>query len=43
MLYQAKTGEPVYCPIPPHVAELLRAMAPTVADENSCPIRSSNV
>jgi integrase/recombinase XerD len=28
MLYQAKTGEPVYCPIPPHVAELLRAVPP---------------
>ncbi len=24
LLYQAKTGEPVYCPIPPHVAEALR-------------------
>jgi len=23
LLYQAKTGEPVYCPIPPHVAEAL--------------------
>jgi integrase len=28
MLYQAKTGEPVYCPIPPHVAELLRTVPP---------------
>jgi integrase/recombinase XerD len=25
-LYQAKTGEPVYCPIPPHVAETLRTV-----------------
>ena len=24
LMYQAKTGEPVYCPIPPHVAEALR-------------------
>jgi integrase/recombinase XerD len=23
LVYQKKTGEPVYCPIPPHVAELL--------------------
>ncbi len=23
MIYQKKTGEPVYCPIPPHVAEML--------------------
>src|SRR5262249_14694150 len=23
MVYQKKTGDPVYCPIPPHVAELL--------------------
>lgn len=23
MIYQKKTGEPVYCPVPPHVAELL--------------------
>jgi integrase len=23
MLYQKKTGEPVYCPVPPHVAEML--------------------
>ena len=28
MLYQAKTGEPVYCPIPPHLAELLRSVPP---------------
>ena len=28
VLYQAKTGEPVYCPIPPHVAELLRSVPP---------------
>lgn len=24
MVYQKKTGEPVYCPVPPHVAGLLR-------------------
>jgi integrase len=23
MVYQKKTGEPVYCPVPPHVADLL--------------------
>jgi hypothetical protein len=23
MVNQKKTGEPVYCPLPPHVAELL--------------------
>jgi len=23
MVYQKKTGEPVYCPVPPHVAEML--------------------
>lgn len=28
MLYQAKTGEPVYCPIPPQVAESLRSVPP---------------
>jgi integrase/recombinase XerD len=28
VLYQAKTGEPVYCPIRPHVAELLRSVPP---------------
>jgi integrase len=28
MLYQAKTGEPVYCPIPPHLAEMLRSVPP---------------
>jgi integrase/recombinase XerD len=26
MLYQAKTGEPVYCPIPPNVADALRTV-----------------
>ena len=26
MVYQRKTGEPVYCPVPPHVADLLRAV-----------------
>lgn len=26
MVYQKKTGDPVYCPIPPHVAELLRGV-----------------
>ena len=26
MVWQRKTGEPVYCPIPPHVAELLRTV-----------------
>jgi integrase len=24
MVYQKKTGDPVYCPIPPHVADMLR-------------------
>lgn len=28
ILYQAKTGEPVYCPIPPQVAESLRTVPP---------------
>lgn len=26
MVYQKKTGEPVYCPIPPHVVEMLRSI-----------------
>ena len=26
ILYQRKTGEPVYCPVPPHVADLLNAV-----------------
>jgi integrase len=26
ILYQRKTGEPVYCPIPPHVAQLLNSV-----------------
>lgn len=26
MVWQRKTGEPVYCPIPPHVAELLQTV-----------------
>lgn len=26
MVYQKKTGEPVYCPVPPHVAEMLRTL-----------------
>jgi len=26
MIYQRKTGDPVYCPIPPHVAELLNTI-----------------
>jgi integrase len=26
ILYQRKTGEPVYCPVPPHVAELLNSI-----------------
>jgi integrase/recombinase XerD len=26
MVYQRKTGDPVYCPIPPHVADLLLAI-----------------
>jgi integrase len=26
MVYQRKTGDPVYCPIPPHVAELLTTL-----------------
>jgi integrase/recombinase XerD len=26
MVYQRKTGDPVYCPIPPHVAELLNTV-----------------
>jgi integrase len=26
MVYQRKTGDPVYCPIPPHVADLLTAV-----------------
>ncbi|MGA7520904.1 MAG: site-specific integrase [Acidobacteriaceae bacterium] len=28
MLYQAKTGTPVFVPLPPHVADLLRAIPP---------------
>ena len=28
MLYQAKTGTPVFVPLPPHVAELLRSIPP---------------
>jgi integrase/recombinase XerD len=28
LLYQAKTGEPVYCPIPPHVTEALTSLPP---------------
>jgi integrase len=26
MVYQKKTGDPVYCPIPPHVAEMLQSV-----------------
>ncbi len=26
MLYQRKTGDPVYCPIPPHVADLMNTL-----------------
>ena len=26
MVYQRKTGDPVYCPVPPHVAELLNTV-----------------
>lgn len=26
MVYQRKTGDPVYCPVPPHVAELLQTV-----------------
>jgi|SRR5215469_12977965 len=26
MVYQKKTGDPVYCPIPPHAAEMLRTL-----------------
>jgi len=26
MVYQRKTGEPVYCPVPPHVADMLRSL-----------------
>src|SRR5689334_9053937 len=29
MVYQRKTGDPVYCPIPPHVADLLLTVPPT--------------
>ena len=28
LLYQAKTGTPVFVPLPPHVAELLRSVPP---------------
>ncbi len=28
MLYQAKTGTPVFVPLPPHVAEMLRSIPP---------------
>ncbi len=29
MVYQRKTGEPVYCPIPQHVAEAMRSLPPS--------------
>jgi hypothetical protein len=28
LLYQAKTGTPIFVPLPPHVAELLRSVPP---------------